>query len=64
MPRISPARWRIARCWSREKSSSREDGDAIAKGLEQIRGEIEGGTFPFRAEHEDIHLNIEARLTS
>jgi len=41
---------------------SREDGAAIAQGLEQIRAEIEAGTFPFRAEHEDIHLNIEARL--
>jgi argininosuccinate lyase len=41
---------------------SREHGSAIAQGLEQIRGEIEAGTFPFRAEHEDIHLNIEARL--
>jgi argininosuccinate lyase len=39
-----------------------EDGKAIVKGLAQIRNEIEAGTFPFRAEHEDIHLNIEARL--
>jgi argininosuccinate lyase len=41
---------------------SREDGDAIARGLAQIKTEIEAGTFPFRTEHEDIHLNIEARL--
>jgi len=41
---------------------SRKDGAAIARGLGKIRGEIEAGTFPFRAEHEDIHLNIEARL--
>ena len=39
-----------------------EDGAAIARGLEKIRAEIDAGTFPFRAEHEDIHLNIEARL--
>src|SRR5216684_4113563 len=39
-----------------------EDGAAIAKGLEQIRGEIEGGTFVFSEANEDIHLNIEARL--
>jgi argininosuccinate lyase len=39
-----------------------EDGAAIARGLEQIRAEIEAGTFPFRSEHEDIHLNVEARL--
>jgi argininosuccinate lyase len=41
---------------------SREDGAAIVRGLEQIRAEIESGGFPFRSEHEDIHLNIEARL--
>ena len=39
-----------------------KDGEAIARGLEKIRREIEAGKFPFRAEHEDIHLNIEARL--
>src|SRR5437763_2276307 len=41
---------------------SPEDGEAIARGLEQIRGEIEAGSFVFRDENEDIHLNIEARL--
>ena len=41
---------------------SRQDGAAIARGLAQIRAEIEAGQFPFRTEHEDIHLNIEARL--
>src|SRR5438270_8732974 len=41
---------------------SPEDGAAIARGLEQIRGEIENGSFGFRDEHEDIHLTIEARL--
>src|SRR6185437_9200424 len=33
-----------------------------ARGLAKIREEIERGRFPFRIEHEDIHLNIEARL--
>jgi argininosuccinate lyase len=42
---------------------SPEDGAAIAQGLEQIRGEIDSGGFIFRDEHEDIHLNIEARLS-
>jgi len=41
---------------------SPQDGEAIARGLEKIRAEIEAGKFPFRTEHEDIHLNIEARL--
>jgi argininosuccinate lyase len=40
-----------------------EDGVAIAKGLEQIRGEIDSGAFVFSEANEDIHLNIEARLT-
>jgi argininosuccinate lyase len=38
------------------------DADAIVKGLEQISQEIESGTFPWREEHEDLHMNIEARL--
>src|SRR6516165_8086197 len=41
---------------------SPEDGAAIAAGLDQIRSEIDGGSFPFSAEREDIHMNIEARL--
>jgi argininosuccinate lyase len=41
---------------------SPEDGAAITAGLDQIGSEIEGGTFSFSAEREDIHMNIEARL--
>src|SRR5271163_4088186 len=41
---------------------SPEDGAAITGGLEQIRSEIESGSFVFSAELEDIHMNIEARL--
>ncbi len=36
--------------------------DAIHKGLDEIAAEIAEGTFPWSAELEDIHLNIEARL--
>lgn len=36
---------------------------AILEGLDRIAAEIEAGTFPWRAEHEDLHLNVEARLT-
>lgn len=42
---------------------SEADRDAILAGLERIRDEIERGEFAFRPELEDIHLNIEARLT-
>ena len=41
---------------------SREDEAAIQDGLTQIETEIAGGTFPFRQEFEDIHMNVEARL--
>jgi argininosuccinate lyase len=40
-----------------------EDGAAILGGLDTIQAEIEAGTFPFRDEYEDIHLNVEARLS-
>jgi argininosuccinate lyase len=39
-----------------------EDEAAIQSGLETIAGEIRDGTFPFREEFEDIHMNVEARL--
>jgi argininosuccinate lyase len=42
---------------------TREDNAAIQAGLDQIAAEIVAGTFKFSAELEDIHLNIEARLT-
>jgi argininosuccinate lyase len=42
---------------------TQEDVFAIDAGLDAIAAEIEAGTFPFSVELEDIHLNIEARLT-
>lgn len=42
---------------------TRADADAIAKGLDDIAAEIEAGRFTFSEALEDIHLNIEARLT-
>lgn len=38
------------------------EAEAICRGLEEIRGEIEAGKFPWRPELEDIHMNIETRL--
>jgi argininosuccinate lyase len=38
------------------------DGKTITDGLDLVLAEIEAGTFPFRTEYEDIHMNIEARL--
>jgi argininosuccinate lyase len=39
-----------------------EDEAAIQQGLAAIEAEIAAGTFPFRDEYEDIHMNVEARL--
>src|SRR6202041_2466310 len=38
------------------------DAEAIAKGLAQVKGEIEAGTFSFSRALEDIHMNVESRL--
>ena len=42
---------------------SQDDADAIVRGLDQIAAEIAEGRFAFKREFEDIHLNIENRLT-
>ena len=42
---------------------SAADQAAIETGLAAIAAEIEAGTFPFVTALEDIHMNIEARLT-
>ena len=39
-----------------------KDEAAIQGGLAAIEAEIAAGTFPFRDEYEDIHMNVEARL--
>jgi argininosuccinate lyase len=36
--------------------------DAIMAGLQAVRAELDDGTFPFRPELEDIHMNVERRL--
>jgi len=41
---------------------SKDDGAAILDGLARIEKEIADGSFVFKRELEDIHLNIEARL--
>ena len=41
---------------------SAEDARAIHEGLVRIEAEIADGSFPYREEFEDIHMNVEARL--
>jgi argininosuccinate lyase len=42
---------------------SADDHAAIQKGMAQIWAEIESGQFEWKLDLEDVHLNIEARLT-
>ena len=37
--------------------------DDIIEGLSTIRSEIEAGNFEWRIDLEDVHMNIESRLT-
>jgi argininosuccinate lyase len=43
---------------------SADESKSLVGGLERIAEEIEGGTFPFDPSLEDIHMNIESRLTT
>lgn len=43
---------------------SAKDLEDIRRGMDQIRSEILAGTFEWQLELEDVHLNIEARLTA
>ncbi len=47
---------------ARQGIISLEDAQIIDDGLAKIAEEIDSGTFPFRDEFEDIHMNVEARL--
>jgi argininosuccinate lyase len=52
-----------ARMLARVGVLSETDCAAIVEGLETIRGEIERGEFEWSIALEDVHMNIEARLT-
>ena len=43
---------------------TREDYTSICNGLQEIAGEIARGEFAWSVELEDVHMNIEARLTA
>ncbi len=47
-----------------QKIISAVDHASIQKGLGQISAEIESGAFEWKLDLEDVHLNIEARLTT
>lgn len=51
-----------ARMLAKQGIISDKDAELITMALISIREEIEGGSFEFRDDLEDIHMNIEARL--
>jgi argininosuccinate lyase len=52
-----------ARMLGRAKILSAEDLDTIERGMAAIQDEIRSGRFSWTIAREDVHLNIEARLT-
>jgi argininosuccinate lyase len=53
-----------ARMLAARRILSRRDLGAIERGLARIRREIEDGRFEWSVDAEDVHLNIERRLTA
>ena len=51
-----------ARMLAKQGIVSEQDADAICKGLDQVLAEIQAGTFVFKTELEDVHMNVESRL--
>jgi len=52
-----------ARMLARRRIISSREAQKIVRGLRAIQREIERGKFPFSPADEDIHMNIERRLT-
>jgi argininosuccinate lyase len=56
-----------SRAWARALHRARllteDELAALLRGLDAVQAELADGRFPFRQELEDIHLNIERRLT-
>jgi len=51
-----------ARALGRAKLITEAELERLLAGLESLRAELSDGTFPFRRELEDIHMNVERRL--
>lgn len=47
---------------TRQAIISEENGAQLTTGLERIRDEIDAGTFVWKRQLEDVHMNIESRL--
>ena len=52
-----------AKMLAKQEIITLEESQKIISGLEQIKNEIESNNFEFKQELEDIHMNIESRLS-
>ncbi len=52
-----------ARMLGRQGVITPAEAQQLIDGLDQVRSEIEEGVFPWKKELEDVHMNIESRLT-
>ena len=52
-----------ARMLARQGIIPAEDAETIVSGLKSVEREIEAGDFPWEPALEDLHMNIERRLT-
>ena len=52
-----------ARMLGRQGIITQQEAQRLIDGLDQVRAEIEAGSFPWKRELEDVHMNIESRLT-
>ena len=52
-----------AKMLTRVEVLTQKECDAIVRGLQDIESDIEQGNFAWSTELEDVHMNIEARLT-
>ncbi|CAG0945785.1 MAG: Argininosuccinate lyase [Rhodocyclaceae bacterium] len=53
-----------ARMLAKQGIIGADDLAVIERGMAAVRGEIESGAFPWSLDDEDVHLNIEKRLTA
>ena len=53
----------MRQCWPKTDIITARDAKRIAHGLDTILSEIEAGKFKFKRALEDIHMNVESRLT-
>ena len=65
--RLAPYDVRGSAAWARALGRagvlSESEVEQVTRGLDEVAAELERGTFPFRPELEDIHFNVERRLT-